>query len=157
MVDLHATVIQGTPFTVKVLSDDTPGQVLLQAPSLSVQVASIGKSKFTVTLGPPLSATRTDLNGDGTADLVLQFAGRDLQGLVAGPAQVTVRGTRSDGTSGFSFRTFTLTGTARGGAVNAGHTPKPRHHHKHHRATHTSASPAGARTALSTTAGLSRR
>jgi hypothetical protein len=141
-VDLHATVILGRPFTVKVLSNDSFGRILVQAPSVSVEVDSTGKVSRSITLGTPLSVSHPDLNNDGTPDLVLTFSGRDLRGLVAGPAQVTVRGSLPDGTSAFSFITFTLTGSAQGGAVNAGHKHRP--HPRHHKATtHSTPSTAG--------------
>jgi hypothetical protein len=133
VVDLHATVDLGGTLTVKILSNDDPGQVLLQAPSLTVQILeTVQGSTVTRTLGQPLSSTRTDLNGDGTPDLVLQFAGTNLRGLVAGTATVDVQGSLPDGTTADSNETFNLRGTATGGNTNAGHVTRPKHHHRKH-------------------------
>ncbi len=129
-IDLAAAVLKDTPLTVKVLSNDDPGRVLLQAPSLTATITeTVNGTPRTVTLGQPLSMTRTDLNGDGVADLILTFRGSDLRGLVAGHATVDVQGSLPDGTMADASQTTTLQGSS---ATNTGHKTRPKHHHTTH-------------------------
>jgi hypothetical protein len=125
-----ATVVRKTgSFSVVVLSNDDPGLVLLQAPSVTVQVSErVGGSVKVRTLGTPLSSNLSDLNRDGIPDLILAYSGTQLQGFVAGTATVDVTGNLPDGTSAESFVTVNLRGT---GQQNGGHVKhhKPKHHH----------------------------
>jgi hypothetical protein len=124
VVSLQATVVQGSPFVVQVLDTDPGSQVIQEAPSVTVQVAeTVNGIPRTVTLGPPQASSLVEVNG--VPDLVLQYRGADLSGLVAGPATVIVSATLPDGSNGEVLETFTLQGAT---GTNAGHTHRPTHH-----------------------------
>src|SRR5690348_11546667 len=73
-VGVPATFNLGNPLTIQVLSDDAPGQALLLASSVTVQLSqTVHGISRTQTLGAPLSSTRVDVNHDRIPDLVLKY------------------------------------------------------------------------------------
>jgi hypothetical protein len=108
----HATM------KVAILSDTTAGANLLKAPEDSLAVSVLDAQGNATALGKPLSARSQDLNGDGTADLLLTFSRNALKGLSAGTYTLQV----SDGTPA-DTETSTFTIFSPGAKGHHGHQP----------------------------------